>query len=188
MTQYSSSPGSLSRLSTISLIRADLAANSYRKGLGGFVTATLFNPGFSTILRHRLVASISRRGPLGSLLGRWIWRAGVRKTACHIHWRSRIGPGLALPHPTGIVIGEGVQVGARATIYQHVTLGTNRKGGTLYPVIGDNVILYAGSAVIGSATVGSDSIIGANVVIHQDVDPGMSVTGKETRPLQERTA
>ena len=68
------------------------------------------------------------------------------------------GP-IRLPHPTGIVIGEGVVIGHRVQIFQHVTLGRDGKGD--YPIIGDDVILFTGAVVAGAVTVPNGARIGA---------------------------
>ncbi len=46
-------------------------------------------------------------------------------TGAEISHRAVIGPGLALLHPTGIVIGPGAKIGAEATICQGVSISTN---------------------------------------------------------------
>ena len=46
-------------------------------------------------------------------------------TGADIAYEAQVGPGLVLYHPTGVVIGPGARVGARATIMQGVTLGSD---------------------------------------------------------------
>lgn len=62
------------------------------------------------------------------LLGWWAGRSLRREFGCFVHPSARIGPGLRLPHPNGVVIGSGVRIGARCTIYHQVTLGGARQG------------------------------------------------------------
>lgn len=94
------------------------------------------------------------------------------------------------PHPIAIVIGEGVRLGERVTIYQGVTLGGARRGdwqtGT-YPVIGDDVVLFAGAVVIGGVTIGKGCIIGANSVVLQDVPDGHTAVGVPARIVSPRS-
>lgn len=90
------------------------------------------------------------------------------------------------PHPTSIVIGEGVRLGARVKIYQGVTLGGARRGDWQagnYPVIGDDVVLFAGAVVIGGVTIGNNCTIGANAVVLTDVPDGHTAVGAPARIL-----
>ena len=86
----------------------------------------------------------------------------------------RIGPGLKLPHPTGIVIGTGSRVGANVTLYQHVTLGQKRES---YPRIGDGVVIFPNSVIVGDIVVGDGAVIGALSFVDRDVAPGDVVRG-----------
>lgn len=95
-----------------------------------------------------------------------------REFASFVSPKAEIGPGLRLPHPTGIVIGEGVRIGSRVTIYQQVTLGGQRSGdwaGGRYPQVGDDVTLFSGARLLGAMTVGDRAIVGANAVVLRDV-------------------
>lgn len=67
-------------------------------------------------------------------------------------------------------------------IYQNVTLGGNGKiinGEVLKgaPKLEDNVAVFAGACVLGSITIGHDTIIGANAVVTKDVPPHSLVFG-----------
>lgn len=139
------------------------------------VVAYMFTPGFACAFRYRLVMALMQRGCVSRIVARLLWMQGVKKYSCYISWLARIGPGLALPHPTGIVIGEGVEVGANVTIYQHVTLGRSRKDTPSYPYVGDGVTLYAGAVVAGNCLLGNDVVVGANAVIGGKSIPAGSV-------------
>lgn len=89
-----------------------------------------------------------------------------------------IGPGVTLPHPTGIVIGIGVRIEARSTIYQGVTLGANARGE--YPTIESGVTLYPNSMVTGRVRIGHGAVIGAGAYIYEDVPAGTTVRGPHT--------
>ncbi len=87
-----------------------------------------------------------------------------------------------LVHPLGIVIHPNVVLGERITIYQHVTIGTNRiydaseKPDDL-PVIEDDVVLCCHAMVLGRVRVGRGAVVGANAVVTKDVAPGTTVVG-----------
>jgi serine O-acetyltransferase len=146
------------------------------------IRAFLLNPGFSVASRHRLVFRLRQRGgPLARAIARLVWLSNVRAYGCYISSTARIGPGLLLPHPVGIVIGDDVEIGDNATIYQHVTLGRRDSRDQSYPVIGNDVVIYAGAVVIGGITVGDGAVIAANAVVINDVPAGKMAVGIPAR-------
>lgn len=115
---------------------------------------------------------------------RWAEEALRRDYACFVQPGARIGPGLRLPHPTGIVIGAGARVGANCTIYHQVTLGGARMGdwqANNYPDIGDDVTIFAGAKLIGAIRVADRAVVGANAVVNRDVPPGQVAVGVPAR-------
>lgn len=96
------------------------------------------------------------------------------KYNCIISPGATIGKNLNLPHCIGIVIGQDVIIGDRCTIYQNVTLGQKNNG---YPIIGNNVIIYAGAVVIGKIKIGNNCVIGANAVVIHDIPDNCIVAG-----------
>jgi FkbM family methyltransferase len=85
--------------------------------------------------------------------------------------------GVVFPHPVGIVISKSVEIGSGTKIYQNVTLGAKDTRCLAYPVIGQNVIIYSGAAVIGGVRVGHNSVIGANALVLKDVPDNAVVAG-----------
>ena len=74
-------------------------------------------------------------------------------------------------HPVGSVLGRAVY-GDYFFIYQGATVGGNRKKGILrYPTIGNNVIMYANSTILGDSHIGNNVIISANTYIKDEVIP-----------------
>ena len=99
------------------------------------------------------------------------------KYNCCISSKSYIDKNLFLPHPIGIVIGEGVRIGKNVTIYQNVTLGRKYKEKPEYPIIGNNVTIYCNSAIIGNVKIGDNAVIGCNSVVLRNVKDGEIVSG-----------
>jgi serine O-acetyltransferase len=97
---------------------------------------------------------------------------------------AQIGEKLVLPHPTSIVIGNGVRVGKGVTIYQGVTLGGrivgDAKSGN-YPTVCDDTVLFAGAVVIGRVTIGSACVIGANSVVNSSLPDRVTAVGAPAR-------
>lgn len=103
-----------------------------------------------------------------------------RRFGVYIGARTIIGTGLKMPHPNGIIIGEGVIIGHNATIYQQVTLGGSRIGDAKensYPILGDNCVLFSGAKLVGKIRIGCNCVIGANAVVLKDVPDNKTAVG-----------
>ena len=77
-----------------------------------------------------------------------------------------VGPGLYLPHPTGVVINDSAVIGANVNLFQQVTLGEWHGKS---PVLEDGCELFAGARAFGDVRIGSGAKIGANTIIQKDV-------------------
>ena len=99
-------------------------------------------------------------------------------TGIEIHPGAKIGKRLFIDHGMGVVIGETCTIGDNVTIYQGVTLGgTGKEKGKRHPDIGDNVLIAAGSKILGNIKVDSNVNIGANSVVLTDVPSSSTVVG-----------
>lgn len=123
----------------------------------------------------------------------WLSRHGFRFMAklasnrifyrygCCISPNADIAPNVVFPHPTGIVIGEGVKVGPGCTIFQQVTLG--QKGGG-YPSVGASCTLYVGASVLGEVTLAEGVTVGANALVIKSCEtPAAVLVGSPARML-----
>ena len=81
-----------------------------------------------------------------------------------------------LPHPFGIVVSSGTEIGEDVVIGQQVTIG-NRGGAMAAPKIGNRVYIGAGAKILGSLKIGDDAVVGANAVVTKDVPAGATVVG-----------
>jgi serine O-acetyltransferase len=88
-------------------------------------------------------------------------------TGAEIPLNCRIGGGLLIPHPNGIVVHPDAEIGVNCLIFQQVTIGSRTGPGV--PVIGGHVDIGAGAKILGAITIGSHARIGANAVITKDV-------------------
>lgn len=82
-------------------------------------------------------------------------------------------------HPICSVMGR-AEYGSHFCFYQGCTVGGNRdRDGRLhYPVIGDHVLMYANSSVLGNAHIGSNVIISTGtVIVGQDIPDCSMVFG-----------
>lgn len=140
-------------------------------------------PAIRAITNYRVANRLYRLGV--PVLPRMICERAHSETGIDIHPGATIGRAFMIDHGTGVVIGETAIIGDNVKLYQGVTLGARSfpvdeggnpvKGLARHPVIGDNVIIYANSTILGRITVGSDSVIGGNIWVTADVEPGSIV-------------
>jgi serine O-acetyltransferase len=97
---------------------------------------------------------------------------------------SKIGPGLRLPHPMGIIIAPNVSLGRRCDVYADVRL-VLAHGAKKGPTIGDHVFLGDGAKVVGDVTVGNDAVIGVSTVVTKDIPPNATAIGIPARVIDE---
>jgi len=132
-------------------------------------------PGFFAIYCYRIAHALDQLTV--PLLPRMITEYAHKITGIDIHPGAEIGSPFSIDHGTGIVIGETTRIGNFVKLYQGVTLGAlsvdkSKASKKRHPTIGDNVILYAGSTILGGETiVGRDSIIGGNVWLTESIPP-----------------
>lgn len=91
---------------------------------------------------------------------------------------SKIGGGLMMPHPNGIVIHPDAVIGPNCMILQQVTLAI-KDGGA--PHIGGHVDIGAGAKLLGPLHIGAHATIGANAVVLCDVPEGATAVGIPAR-------
>lgn len=136
-------------------------------------------PGIRAIVNHRVAHRLHELGV--PVLPRMIAERAHRETGIDIHPAATIGRAFMIDHGTGVVIGETAVIGDRVKIYQGVTLGARSfptdennnavKGLPRHPIIGDDVVIYANSTILGRITIGSNSTVGGNLWVTRDLPP-----------------
>ncbi|MGK9272126.1 hypothetical protein KXR83_14120 [Williamsia muralis] len=122
---------------------------------------------FVSVFLFRVAQAVGRRT---TLVAGIIKQFNQFVTGADVAWQAKIGPGLILYHPNGVVIGPFCSVGHDCSIQQGVTLGGNgsREGGaTTSPTVGSRVTIGSGAKVFGAIHVDNDCIIGANAVVNR---------------------
>lgn len=87
-----------------------------------------------------------------------------------IFYGAQIGGGFLLHTSVGIVITAKAVIGENCTLFAGASVVHKADGlGSGAPSIGNNVMLMAGSKIIGAVTIGDNAVVGANAVVLQNV-------------------
>ncbi|MFC7116511.1 serine O-acetyltransferase EpsC [Natronoarchaeum sp. GCM10025703] len=168
--------------------KGDPAAKTYMEIIRSY-------PGFLAILVQRVAHAIYDTG--ATEYARELTEYAKTETGIDIHPGAEIGDYFFIDHGTGVVIGETATIGEWVRIYQDVTLGALhfeehesdenalKKGYKRHPDIGDQVVIGAGTKVLGAITVGDHVSIGANSWVTEDVPDDTKVFVTD-HPTQER--
>ena len=135
-------------------------------------------PGIRAISSYRIAHELLKLGV--PILPRAIAELAHSETGIDIHPGATIGESFMIDHGTGVVIGETAKIGNGVKIYQGVTLGAKSfpmdengnpiKGIDRHPKLGDGVIVYSNSTLLGNISVGNHAIIGGNLWVDHDVE------------------
>jgi serine O-acetyltransferase len=142
-------------------------------------------PGFHARQFHRLAHTL------------WNWRVPFFPrlishisrffTGIEIHPGAKIGDGFFIDHGMGVVIGETSEIGDNVALYQGVTLGgTSLLKKKRHPTLGNNVVVGAGSKLIGAITIGENVKVGAGSVVITSVPANATVVGVPGRVVEIR--
>jgi serine O-acetyltransferase len=91
--------------------------------------------------------------------------------------QATIGGGLYIGHIGGVHINPGAIIGKHCDIAHRVTIGASAMGRQGVPVLGDNVYVGTGAALIGKIKIGSGAKISANTLVITNVPEGATVMG-----------
>ncbi|MGE7371169.1 serine O-acetyltransferase EpsC [Neorhizobium sp. NPDC001467] len=154
-------------------VRADLKRYALREdrtsaSLGFTLRMLLLTPGFQFVFSRRLQEMAVKIPLVGRLLRRILWWWSCVFFGSELAMAARIGGGLYVPHPFGIVVGAAT-LGRNVSILQNVTIGRKAADDPRDPVIEDDVSISAGAVVVGAIIIGQGATIGANAVVTRDV-------------------
>ena len=148
----------------------------------------LFSIRMAPVFLYRIssIRTIFKIFPLGcffSLLNRLLFGLEI-SSFC------KIGPGLCIPHPMGVIIGAN-SIGSNCIIFQGVTIGSKEIDfpvtRELRPTIGNNVVIGAGAKILGGIYIADNTIIGANAVVTNDIfEKGMKYCGIPAARLEKK--
>lgn len=122
----------------------------------------------------RSLRSYQRARARGGPFGRALSKVAVLRhrfwsvvTGADIPLTCRLGGGLMLPHPNGVVIHPDAVLGPNCMLFQQVTLGVGSRPGL--PILGGHVDVAPGAKILGGVTIGDHAVVGANAVVLRDV-------------------
>jgi serine O-acetyltransferase len=174
------------------LVFSDLARYRPRERptWAGVAMRCLSNPGMtaSVILRAQQMAM--RRGRVRTAF--LLRTVGMTLVSADFVPGMDVGPGLMMAHPNGVVIGNGLKVGANVTFGGGVTAGVKQPDAPAdedgYPVICDGAIVLANAVLVGPVRVGMHAQVGANSVLLADAPDHAVMFGMPARKVAERSA
>ena len=97
---------------------------------------------------------------------------------CEIYFNNEIDEGFYLVHGEGTVIGSRNKIGKGFVIHQGCTIGHKKNGTGKGNIIGNNVTLYANSSILGELTIGNNVVIGAHILVLNNLEDNSIVTVK----------
>ncbi len=147
-------------------------------------------PAIRAISNYRIAHKLLSLGV--PLIPRIITEMAHSETGIDIHPGATIGEYFAIDHGTGVVIGATSIIGNRVKLYQGVTLGARSfpldennnpiKGIARHPIIEDDVIIYSNATILGRITIGKGAVIGGNIWVTENVQPGERLVQAKAKP------
>ncbi|MEP1444775.1 MAG: hypothetical protein ABJK37_01500 [Paraglaciecola sp.] len=148
-----------------------------------FLVLLTMDAGFLAVFLYRIYSRLYRCNILCKVLAKILWRFSVFICGCYLQPQAKIGKGFCLPHPIGVVVGEGVTIGEFVKVYQSVTLGQDSCNN--YPAIQDRVTIFAATTIAGKVTINARSIVGANSFVNKDVPNDCTVAGAPAKVIRQ---
>ena len=145
----------------------------------------LLYPGFHILVYHRIAHWLYEHKHF--FLARWVSQHGRHRTGIEIHPGATIGKCLFIDHGMGIVFGETCEIGDNCTIYHGVTLGgTGKDTGKRHPTLGNNVLIGAGTKVLGPVYIGDNVRVGAGSVVLKNLPANCTAVGVPAEVVRMR--
>ena len=131
---------------------------------------SVYNSNVYAVFLHYLSTAIGKLSG-GAILADKLYYLNKIINGVEWYWNIELPEHFVVEHPLGSVLGR-AQYGDYFCIYQGVTVGANfNEGECIWPIIGNNVTMYANSTVIGECIIGNNVIIGANAFLINEKIP-----------------
>lgn len=168
------------------LVLADLYRYERKTDVKSFLHAYVTYEGFKFTVWLRMCSTARKKKTTKLLIlpfCKLIYQHYKYKYGYDIPYAIEIGPGLLIFHIGGIVI-SAKKCGKNLTVSQNVTVGmTAHNGIKSFPIIGDNVYLAPGCAIIGGVSIGNSVAVGTNAVVTKSAADNEVLVGIPARPI-----
>ena len=162
------------------LIKSDYYRIRGKEGnLFQMYSLALEDPTFRFLFWHRL-----------SQVKGWLWlyakfrhRQLMYKYGLMIASSTKIGYGLTISHPHGVIINHTAVIGNNVNLSHFSTIGSNEIRAA---VIGDNVYIGPSVSIIENVHIGSNATIGAGSIVTKDVKADAVVAGNPAREINAK--
>lgn len=105
--------------------------------------------------------------------------------ACEIYFNNEIDTGFYIIHGEGTVIGSRNKIGKGFKIHQGCTIGHKKNGEGNGNCIGNDVTLYCNSSILGELNIGDNVIVGAHVLVTQNIENNKIVIHSESNTRKD---
>ena len=141
-------------------------------------------PGMFAIFIYRIAHELYENKV--AMIPRMMSEYAHSQTGIDINPGAKIGEYFFIDHGTGVVVGETTIIGDNVKLYQGATLGALSPAGMAtnpnvrrHPKVGNNVVIYANSTLLGGATeIGDNVVVGGNAFLTSSVAPNTVVSVK----------
>lgn len=100
---------------------------------------------------------------------------------------EKIGKGLTIYHPTGIVVNGNAVIGENCHFHGNNCVGNSGTDLNACPVLGDDIMLGVGAKVIGNVHLANKIKVGAGaVVVSSFLEEGITIAGVPARKIEKR--
>lgn len=154
---------------------------------GGVIQRFFCSPQFNLVVWFRFLSYLKTKKYLGKTLYPILYlhyRWKCAKIGIDLRIGTHIGKGLCFSHYGGVAINSSSVIGDNCLMLQGVTIGEVRRNGKSFvPIIGNNVVIFAGAKIIGDVKIGNNVVVGANAVVNHDVPDNAIVAGVPVKVL-----
>lgn len=163
--------------------RADMTAVLERDpACRSYLTPFMYFKGFQVLSAYRIGHSLWLDGR--TEIASYLQSIVSEIFSVDIHPAALIGKGILFDHATGIVIGETAVVEDGVSMLHDVTLGgTGKEKGDRHPKVRRNVLIGAGTRILGNIEIGEGARIGAGSVVLDDIPPHATAVGVPARVI-----